>query len=86
MSIEVELPLEFVLERNYPNPFNLSTTISYSIPENELIKLAAYNLLVEEVATVVKSFQKADSYEVIFDVGELSNRIYVYKIEASNFS
>ena len=76
----------FLLKQNYPNPFNPSTTINYSIPEEGFVKLAVYNLLGEEVATVVNSFQKADIYEVNFDASRLSSGIYVYKIEATNFS
>ncbi|HEY6626895.1 MAG TPA: T9SS type A sorting domain-containing protein, partial [Ignavibacteriaceae bacterium] len=84
--VEIEIPLEYALEQNYPNPFNPSTKISYTIPENGFVKLAVYNLLGEEVATVVNSFQKADKYEVNFNASGLSSGIYVYKIESSNFS
>jgi len=86
INVDVELPLEYALEQNYPNPFNPSTKISYSIPEDGFVKLAVYNLLGEEVATVVNSFQKADKYEVNFNASGLSSGIYVYKIESSNFS
>lgn len=84
--VEVELPLEFALEQNYPNPFNPNTTIRYSIPEDGFVKLTVYNLLGQEVATVVNRFQKADRYEVIFDANELSSGIYIYKIESANYS
>ncbi|MDZ7623594.1 MAG: T9SS type A sorting domain-containing protein [Ignavibacteriaceae bacterium] len=86
MNVDVALPLEYTLEQNYPNPFNPSTKISYSIPEDGFVKLAVYNLLGEEVASLVNSFQKADKYEVNFDASGLSSGIYVYKIESSNFS
>ncbi len=86
VSVEVELPLEFALNQNYPNPFNPSTTISYTLPEDGFVKLAVYNLLGQEVATVVNSFQKAYRYEVVFNANELSSGVYVYKIEAGNFS
>jgi hypothetical protein len=86
VSVEVELPLEFALNQNYPNPFNPSTTISYTLPEDGFVKLAVYNLLGQEVATVVNSFQKADRYEVVFNANELSSGVYVYKIEAGSFS
>ena len=86
INVEVELPLEYALEQNYPNPFNPTTKISYSIPEDGFVKLAVYNLLGEEVATVVNSFQKADRYEVNFNASGLSSGVYVYKIEATNFT
>lgn len=86
INVDVELPLQYALEQNYPNPFNPSTKISYSIPEDGFVKLAVYNLLGEEVATVVNSFQKADRYEVNFSASGLSSGVYVYKIEAANYT
>jgi subtilisin family serine protease len=82
----VELPLEYTLEQNYPNPFNPTTIIKYSIPEDGYVKLAVYNLLGEEVATVVSTFQKAGRYEVNFNASGLSSGVYVYKIEAGNYT
>jgi hypothetical protein len=86
INIEVEIPLQYALWQNYPNPFNPSTKISYSIPADGFVKLAVYNLLGEEVATIVNSFQKADRYEVNFDASGLSSGVYVYKIESSNYT
>jgi Secretion system C-terminal sorting domain len=86
INVEVEIPLQYALEQNYPNPFNPSTKISYSIPEDGFVKLAVYNLLGEEVATVVNSFQKADRYEVNFNASGLSSGVYVYKIESANYT
>jgi len=86
INVEVELPLQYALEQNYPNPFNPSTKINYSVPEDGFVKLAVYNLLGEELATLVNSFQKANRYEVNFNATGLSSGIYVYKIEAANFS
>ena len=86
VNVDVELPLEYTLEQNYPNPFNPNTTINYSIPEDGFVKLAVYNLLGEEVATLVNSFQKADRYDVSFNASGLSSGVYLYKIEATNFS
>jgi hypothetical protein len=86
INIDVELPLQYALEQNYPNPFNPSTKISYSIPEDGFVKLAVYNLLGEEVATIVNSFQKADRYEVNFNASSLSSGVYVYKIESANYT
>jgi photosystem II stability/assembly factor-like uncharacterized protein len=76
----------FYLAQNYPNPFNPSTKISYSIPEDGFVKLAVYNLLGEEVATIVNAFQKADRYEVNFNAAGLSSGVYVYKIESANYT
>jgi hypothetical protein len=86
INVEVELPIHYALEQNYPNPFNPSTKISYSIPVDGNVKLAVYNMLGEEVATIVNSYQKADRYEVNFDASGLSSGVYVYKLESANYT
>ncbi len=86
VNVEVELPLEYSLEQNYPNPFNPSTMIKYSIPEDGNVKLAVYNMLGEEVASIVNTTQKAGRYEVNFNASQLSSGVYVYRIEAANFT
>jgi hypothetical protein len=86
VNVDVEVPLVFALEQNYPNPFNPSTTIKYSIPEDGFVKLAVYNMLGEEVATIVNASQKAGRYEVNFDATGLSSGVYVYRIEAANYT
>jgi hypothetical protein len=86
VNVEVEIPLEYSLEQNYPNPFNPSTTIKYSIPEDGFVKLAVYNMLGEEVAAIVNTTQKAGRYEVNFNASQLSSGVYVYRIEAANFT
>jgi photosystem II stability/assembly factor-like uncharacterized protein len=76
----------FCLQQNYPNPFNPSTTIKYSIPEDGFVKLAVYNMLGEEVATIVSNVQKAGRYEVNFKASGLASGVYVYRIEAANYT
>jgi hypothetical protein len=85
VNVEVEIPIVYALEQNYPNPFNPSTTIKYSIPEEGFVKLAVYNMLGEEVATIVNASQKAGRYEVNFNATGLASGVYVYRIEAANF-
>ncbi len=86
IEVDITIPLEYSLEQNYPNPFNPSTTIKYSIPEDGFVKLAVYNMLGEEVATIVNTTQKAGRYEVNFNASKLSSGVYVYRIEAANFT
>jgi hypothetical protein len=81
-----QMPAEYQLYQNYPNPFNPSTTINYLIPEDGFVKLAIYNMLGEEVAKLVNTTQKAGRYEVNFDASGLSSGVYVYRIEAANFT
>jgi hypothetical protein len=85
VNVDVEVPIEYALEQNYPNPFNPSTTIKYSIPEDGFVKLAVYNMLGEQVATLVNAQQKAGRYEVIFDASEYASGIYLYRLEAQNY-
>ena len=84
--VDITLPLEYTLEQNYPNPFNPSTTIKYSIAEDGFVKLSIFNMLGEEVATLVNTQQKAGRYEINFNATGLSSGVYVYRIEAENFS
>ncbi|MCW9064675.1 MAG: T9SS type A sorting domain-containing protein, partial [Ignavibacteriaceae bacterium] len=86
INIEVIVPLEYSLEQNYPNPFNPSTTIKYSIPEDGFVKLAVYNMLGEEVALIVNTIQKAGRYQLNYNANQLSSGVYVYRIEAANFT
>jgi len=76
----------FYLQQNYPNPFNPHTSINYSIPEEGFVRLAVYNMLGEEVAMIVNASQKAGSYEVNFNASGLSSGVYIYRIEAANYT
>jgi len=79
------IPAQFELEQNYPNPFNPSTTIRFTIPEAGLVTLKVYNLLGEEVATLLNEEQTTGVYEVTFDAAQLSSGIYFYTISSGNF-
>ena len=85
VNVEVEIPLVYSLEQNYPNPFNPSTTIKYSISEDGFVKLSVYNLLGEEVTTLVNNEQKAGRYEVAFDASRFASGVYMYRLESNNF-
>ena len=87
-EIEVEIihSQDFELYQNYPNPFNPTTTIKYSIPGNDYVKLKVFSLLGEEVKTLVDDYQTRGNYVIVFDGSELSNGIYLYKLETSDFS
>ena len=82
---EKTTPLNFSLSQNYPNPFNPTTTISYSIPESQNIELKVYDLLGNEVASLVNEYKTAGSYKVNFNANNLSSGIYFYKIKAGDF-
>jgi CubicO group peptidase (beta-lactamase class C family) len=78
-------PLTYRLEQNYPNPFNPSTTIKYSIPNFSFVNLKVYDILGNEVATIVNEEKPAGSYEVNFEAKGLSSGIYFYKLQAGSF-
>ncbi|MCC6865484.1 MAG: T9SS type A sorting domain-containing protein [Ignavibacteria bacterium] len=81
-----EIPQKFTLSQNYPNPFNPSTTIKYSLPKGENVKLVVYDALGREVKTLVNEFKNSGVYSVNFDASSLSSGIYFYKIEAGSFT
>jgi hypothetical protein len=80
-----EIPTKFMLYQNYPNPFNSSTTISYDLPERSRVKLSIYNLLGQEVATLVNDEQEPGRYNVKFDASDLPSGVYFYRLEAGKF-
>ena len=81
-----EIPREFKLEQNYPNPFNPSTNIVYSIPENGFVALKVFDLLGEEVATLVNEPMQSGTYSVQFDAKNLSSGTYFYRLQTEKFT
>ena len=79
-------PTSFSLEQNYPNPFNPSTQIQYRVASVSNVSLKVYDVLGNEVATLVNEEKPAGTYEVKFDAAELSSGIYFYKLQAGSFS
>ena len=85
-SIEDEnIVNNFKLYQNYPNPFNPSTIISWRIPVSNHQTLKIYNMLVQEVATLVNEVKSAGGYEVEFDASLLPSGIYFYQLRAGEF-
>jgi hypothetical protein len=79
-------PLEFGLAQNYPNPFNPTTTIRYQIPEPTFVIIKIYDILGNEIETLVKEEKIAGSYEIEFDGSALTSGIYYCRITAGNFA
>ncbi len=75
----------FNLQQNYPNPFNPTTKIKYSIPEASLVSLKVYDILGNEVASLVNQEKQAGTYEVQFNATSLSSGVYLYKIKSGSF-
>ncbi|MFN7015421.1 MAG: T9SS type A sorting domain-containing protein, partial [Bacteroidia bacterium] len=87
---EINLLTGFKLEQNYPNPFNPSTKIKFSIPNvgSELAQtvLKVYDVLGNEVATLVNEYKPVGSYEVEFNASKLSSGTYFYRLTAGEYS
>lgn len=82
VAIEHEtLPNYFRLDQNYPNPFNPSTNISFELPEAATVSLRIYNLLGQEVAVLANGKYSAGQHNVLFQSGNLSSGIYIYRLE-----
>ncbi|MGH1363740.1 MAG: T9SS type A sorting domain-containing protein [Calditrichia bacterium] len=79
------LPAEFELKQNYPNPFNPSTTILFSLPQAAEVQLTIYNVLGQEVGTLVDENLSAGTYEVRFEARGLAAGLYFYRIQADRF-
>ncbi len=71
---------EFALLGSYPNPFNPSTTISYTLDNANSVKLAVYDLSGREVATLVDGYREIGTHEVTFDASGLASGVYVYRL------
>jgi len=84
---EIEpVPVQYSLDQNYPNPFNPSTSISYSIAKDGLVKLKIFNILGQQVSTLVNQVQSPGIYKVHFDASKLTSGVYFYKLDSEGFS
>ena len=75
----------FLLEQNFPNPFNPSTIIQYAIPQREYVSIKVFDVLGNEVATLINDFKPAGSYKIEFDGTDIPSGVYFYKLQSGNF-
>jgi hypothetical protein len=88
-SEEIEIsafPLSYELAQNYPNPFNPSTTINFQLPVTGHVTLKIFNILGNEIATLINTTKTAGRYEINFDAAGLASGVYVYHLAAGDFS
>ncbi|MGP8330225.1 MAG: cohesin domain-containing protein [Methanosarcinaceae archaeon] len=86
----IDVPTDYALAQNFPNPFNLETEIAYQIPEAGYVKLSIYNSLGQKIQTLVSQNQPAGRYKALWNGRDDQNKvvtsgIYFYRLEAANF-
>lgn len=81
-----ELPNTFRLEQNFPNPFNPSTTIQYSLPKASNVQIDVFDMMGRNVATLIDQRQNAGTHSVNFNAEQLSSGVYFYRLQAENFT
>jgi hypothetical protein len=87
-TIEVDMNgvKKYELTQNYPNPFNPTTTISYILPQAGMVRLTLYNILGQEIRTLVNEVKEAGTHSINFNASDLNSGVYVYKIESGSFT
>jgi len=83
--VEIAPPTDYVLYANWPNPFNPTTQIVYALPKTGEVALRVFNILGEEVATLVDEIQSAGIHSVSFDGSSLPSGIYLYRLQNAEF-
>lgn len=85
-TIEVILPSNFTLLQNYPNPFNNATTITYEVPRSSHVTLKIYDVLGREVVKLVDEKKEAGRYEFFWEPKNIASGVYLYRLQAGEFS
>ena len=85
IEVEVNFPDKFSLEQNYPNPFNPSTIIQYAVSSKQLVQIKVFDVLGNEIMTLVDEEKSAGTYEIEFSAEGLASGIYIYKMQTGSF-
>jgi hypothetical protein len=87
-SVEIndELPNQFTLEQNYPNPFNPNTAISFQLSAISNVTLKVYDILGNEITTLVDMRLNAGKHKVEFDASKLASGVYIYNLTAGSYT
>lgn len=86
VNINNEVPSSYNLKQNFPNPFNPTTNITFSLPNSGLVTLKVYDMIGKEVATLVNEVKAAGNYIVGFNAANLPSGAYFYRLESNNFA
>ncbi|MCH6574234.1 MAG: T9SS type A sorting domain-containing protein, partial [Bacteroidetes bacterium] len=82
---ETNLPIEYTLKQNYPNPFNPSTRIKYSIPQSSNVVIKVFDILGNEIETLVNEQMSVGTYEITWYAGQLPSGVYFYQLKAGSY-
>lgn len=85
IEVLVEAPVQYALLQNHPNPFNPSTIITFSVPERTDVSLKIFDILGNEITTLLKAELNAGKHEVEFNAGNLANGVYFYEMKTNSF-
>jgi hypothetical protein len=86
VQVTYDVPTAFVINQNFPNPFNPTTNIKYFVPKESFVSIKIYDFLGREVKTLVNDFLSTGSYEIVFDASVLTSGTYFYTMIADNYS
>lgn len=84
-TLSTEVPQSYLLEQNFPNPFNPNTVIRYSLTENSFTEMKVYDALGNEITTLVSEDQKAGTYEVNWNASDFPSGVYYYRLNSGSF-
>jgi hypothetical protein len=85
IKYDITIPKKYSLSQNYPNPFNPSTTIKYAIASSSYVTIKVFDILGNEVASLVNEKKPIGNYTVNFNASNLSSGVYLYQIRAGSF-
>ncbi len=86
IDVEVNTPSVFILKQNYPNPFNPSTKIKYSVPRTSQVQIKVFDVLGNELATLVNAEKPAGTYELNWEATNLPSGVYFYRLTAGSYA
>lgn len=86
VNVSYDVPADFVLSQNFPNPFNPSTKINYFVPKESFISIKVYDFLGRELTMLVNETKSTGSYEIVFDASNLPSGTYFYTLIGDNYS
>jgi photosystem II stability/assembly factor-like uncharacterized protein len=84
-QVKNEIPENYALQQNYPNPFNPSTRIVYSVPQQSVVTIKVFDILGDEIATLVNENKETGTYELTWNAENLTGGVYFYQIKANSF-